>query len=58
MLYAAAAEIGTLPAGSRVLDVPCGGGVALRGLVPGQGIEYVAADIAPTMLERTMAVGP
>ena len=54
-LYGAAAEIGTLPAGSRVLDVPCGGGVALRGLRPGQGIEYVAADIAPTMLERTMS---
>ena len=53
LLYDAAAEVGTLPAGARVLDVPCGGGVALRGLRPGQGIEYVAADIAPTMLERT-----
>jgi SAM-dependent methyltransferase len=53
-LYDAAAEVGTLPPGSRVLDVPCGGGVALRGLQPGQGIEYVAADIAPTMLRRTM----
>ena len=53
-LYAAAAEIGTLVPGSRVLDVPCGGGVALRGLQPGQGIEYVAADIARTMLERAM----
>ncbi|CAN5216624.1 class I SAM-dependent methyltransferase [soil metagenome] len=54
LLYAAAAEIGTLVAGSRVLDVPCGGGVALRGLQPGQGIEYVAADIARSMLDRTM----
>lgn len=53
-LYDAAAEVGTLPAGSRVLDVPCGGGVALRGLEPGQGLDYVAADIAPTMLARTM----
>jgi SAM-dependent methyltransferase len=52
-LYAAASEIGRLPTGSRVLDVPCGGGVALRGLRPGQGVEYVAADIAPAMLERT-----
>ena len=26
---------------------PCGGGVALRGLRPGQGVEYVAADISP-----------
>lgn len=54
-LYDAAAEIGTLPAGARVLDVPCGGGVALRGLRPGQGVTYVAADIAPTMLDRTTA---
>lgn len=53
-LHRACEEIGSLPAGSRVLDVPCGGGVALRGLRPGQGIEYVAADIAPQMLERTM----
>lgn len=55
-LYDAAAEIGTLPVGSRVLDVPCGGGVALRGLRPGQGATYVAADIAPAMLDRTTAV--
>ena len=53
-LYAAAEEIGRQPAGSRILDIPCGGGVALRGLRPGQGVTYVAADIAQTMLERTM----
>jgi len=55
-LYAAAMEIGRQPAGSSVLDVPCGGGVALRGLRPGQGVRYVAADISQAMLERTMAV--
>ena len=53
-LYAAADEIGREPAGSRILDIPCGGGVALRGLRPGQGATYVAADIAHTMLDRTM----
>ena len=53
-LYAAAAEIGDLAPGSQVLDVPCGGGVALRALRPGQDVEYVAADIAQTMLDRTM----
>ncbi|MGZ4450646.1 MAG: class I SAM-dependent methyltransferase [Nocardioides sp.] len=53
-LYDAAAEVGRLPGGARVLDVPCGGGVALRGLRPGQGVEYVAADIAQAMLDRTM----
>ena len=55
-LYAAAAEIGRQPAGASVLDVPCGGGVALRGLRPGQGVRYVAADISQRMLDRTAAV--
>lgn len=54
-LYDAAAEIGRQPTGSAVLDIPCGGGVALRGLRPGQGVRYVAADISATMLDRTMA---
>jgi ubiquinone/menaquinone biosynthesis C-methylase UbiE len=54
-LYDAAAEIGRQSAGSAVLDIPCGGGVALRGLRPGQGVRYVAADISPTMLDRTLA---
>jgi SAM-dependent methyltransferase len=54
LLYDAADEIGRQPTGARVLDVPCGGGVALRGLRPGQGVSYVAADIAREMLERTM----
>jgi SAM-dependent methyltransferase len=53
LLYSAAEEIGRQPAGARILDIPCGGGVALRGLRPGQGVTYVAADIAPTMLDRT-----
>lgn len=52
-LAAAAQEIGDLPAGSRVLDVPAGSGIALRGLRPGGGVEHVAADISPRMLERT-----
>jgi SAM-dependent methyltransferase len=55
-LYAAASEIGRQPAGSAVLDVPCGGGVALHGLRPGQGVRYVAVDISPAMLDRTMAM--
>lgn len=55
MLYRAAAEIATLPSGAHVLDVPCGGGVALRGIAPGQDVRYVAADISPAMLARTAA---
>jgi SAM-dependent methyltransferase len=52
-LHRATAEIGEQPAGAAILDVPCGGGVALRGLRPGQGVRYVAADISTAMLERT-----
>lgn len=55
LLHAAAEEVGQQPAGSVVLDVPSGGGVALRGLRPGQGVRYVAADISARMLRRTMA---
>jgi SAM-dependent methyltransferase len=52
-LYDAIDATGELPAGSAVLDIPVGGGVALRGLRPGQGLRYVAADISPEMLDRT-----
>jgi SAM-dependent methyltransferase len=55
-LYDAIAAIGELPAGSAVLDIPTGGGVALRGIRPGQGIRYVAADISPDMLDRARRV--
>ena len=53
-LYRAAAEIGEQPDGARILDIPCGGGVALRGLRRAQRAQYVAADISQRMLERTM----
>jgi SAM-dependent methyltransferase len=56
MLYDAAEEIGRQRPGARVLDVPCGGGVALRGLHPEQDVDYVAADISQRMLDRTARV--
>ena len=56
LLYAAAGEIGRQREGARVLDVPCGGGVAVRALRPGQGVDYVAADISRKMLDRTAEV--
>jgi SAM-dependent methyltransferase len=56
LLYEAINATRELPAGSSVLDIPTGGGVALRGLRPGQGIRYVAADISPDMLERAQRV--
>lgn len=55
LLYDAAAEIGRLPDGATVLDVPSGGGVALRGLRPEQRLTYLAVDISPAMLDRTAA---
>ena len=55
LLYDAVAEIGRLPSGAAVVDVPCGGGVALRGLRPGQGVTYLATDISQAMLDKTLA---
>jgi SAM-dependent methyltransferase len=52
-LYQAMAAIEGLGAGETVIDVPCGGGVALRALSPGQQISYLAGDIDPEMVERT-----
>lgn len=59
MLYDSFRTIGELPDGAAVLDVPCGGGVALRGLQPGQRLRYVAADLSTDMLARarTRAAG-
>jgi len=51
-LYASMAAIGELPDGATVLDVPCGGGVALRALRPGQRVRWIAVDLDPKMLER------
>jgi ubiquinone/menaquinone biosynthesis C-methylase UbiE len=52
MLFDSIQLVGDLPNGSAVLDVPCGGGLALRGLRKGQQVRYVAADISPDMLAR------
>jgi len=47
--------LGSLAPGAAVLDVPCGGGVAFRGLRRGQDVRYVAADVSPAMLDRARA---
>lgn len=61
-MYHAIDRIRSLPAGAAVLDVPCGAGVALRGLVGAADVRYLAVDISPTMLARTRrtarGVGP
>jgi ubiquinone/menaquinone biosynthesis C-methylase UbiE len=55
IMYKDMDSLGELPAGTRVLDVPSGGGVVLRALRPGHGLRYVAGDISPLMLERVRA---
>ena len=48
-------ELARLPRGAAVLDVPCGGGVAFRGVPRGAGLRYAAADLSPLMLARARA---
>jgi SAM-dependent methyltransferase len=50
--YRDIARLSELPTATRVLDIPCGGGVAFRGLRPEQELDYVAADLSPLMLQR------
>jgi SAM-dependent methyltransferase len=52
LIYRTLDVLRELPGDAAVLDVPCGGGIALRGLDPGAKLRYVAADISPTMLDR------
>ncbi len=50
--YRSLTAVAELPDGATVLDVPCGGGVALRGLRPGQSVRWIGVDIEPAMLDR------
>ena len=52
LLYETLDAIGEVAPGGAILDIPCGGGVALRGLDPSQDVRYVAADISQAMLNR------
>ena len=54
-LYEAIASLRDLPDGTSVLDIPCGGGLAFRGLRPDHRLTYIAADISPYMLKRAKA---
>jgi SAM-dependent methyltransferase len=51
-IYRSMSVIGKLADGATILDVPCGGGVALRGLRPGQQALYIAVDLSERMLNR------
>jgi ubiquinone/menaquinone biosynthesis C-methylase UbiE len=54
-MFADVQRLADAPAGTSVLDVPCGGGFAFRGLRPGQDVRYVAADISAYMLGQARA---
>lgn len=45
-------RLGEGPAGTRILDVPSGAGVALVGLCPDTPVAYTAVDIAQAMIDR------
>jgi SAM-dependent methyltransferase len=51
-LYRSMAALAALSDDVTVLDVPCGGGVALRALRPRQRLRWIAVDIEPKMLAR------
>jgi ubiquinone/menaquinone biosynthesis C-methylase UbiE len=51
-MFADIERLADVPVGASVLDIPCGGGLAFRGLGTGQVVRYVAADISPYMLQR------
>jgi SAM-dependent methyltransferase len=50
--YASMEEIGRVPDGGTVADVPCGAGAAFRGLRREQEVNYLAVDLSEAMLER------
>jgi SAM-dependent methyltransferase len=50
--YRSLAAVGEVPDGATILDVPCGGGVALRGLHPRQRVSWIGVDVEPVMLRR------
>ena len=50
--YASMHVVGEVPDGATIVDCPCGSGVALRALRPGQRVRYLGFDLAPAMLER------
>jgi ubiquinone/menaquinone biosynthesis C-methylase UbiE len=52
VLYTSMEAINQAGDGATILDVPCGGGVALRALRPDQHVRYIAVDVSEKMLER------
>ena len=55
VLYDSIGLLAEIANGETVLDVPCGGGVALRALPPEHDGQYIAVDIDERMLARARA---
>lgn len=54
-LYDSARQIADVPLGGLIMDAPCGGGVAFRGLSPAQDVRYIAVDLSARMLDLARA---
>ena len=52
VLYTSMEAISRAGDGATILDVPCGGGVALRALRPDQDVRYLGVDVSEKMLAR------
>jgi ubiquinone/menaquinone biosynthesis C-methylase UbiE len=51
-MYASMDSVGRTDNGATILDVPCGGGVALRALHADRHVRYIAVDLSEEMLAR------
>ncbi len=51
-LYSSMDAIAAIDSGATILDVPCGGGVAMRALSPDQDVRYIAGDLLEQMLVK------
>jgi ubiquinone/menaquinone biosynthesis C-methylase UbiE len=51
-LYSTMDAVGEADPGATILDVPCGGGIALRALRADQDVRYIAGDLLEEMLAR------
>jgi SAM-dependent methyltransferase len=50
--YESLSMVSELADGATILDVPCGGGVALRSVRVGQRVRWIGVDLEPAMLRR------
>lgn len=51
-LYSSMDAIADADPGDTILDVPCGGGIAMRTLRPNQDVRYIAGDLLEPMLVK------